>query len=125
MLQSLVSRRDILLRPPLYPLPVACIITSEVIPEVGILLVCQIREGIQVTQLVTLSLLATIIGCRRCFQSRLSLVGITANQQEPKDDKENVEENVETEMRCKPFLITRRIRLLEDLGNVSKYLKNA
>lgn len=82
-------------------------IASEVVPEVRILLVRQICEGIQMPQLVTLSLLVTVIGRMRRFQSRLSLVSITANQQEPKDDKEYVEENVETEMRCKPFLITR------------------
>lgn len=82
-------------------------IASEVVPEVRILLVRQICESIQMPQLVTLTLLITVIGRMRRFQSRLSLVSITANQQEPKDDKEYVEENVETEMRCKPFLITR------------------
>lgn len=55
----------------------------------------------------------------RRFSSRLLLQDVSASQQHAKDDEENVEETVETEVGDEAILVARRVGLLEDLERVS------
>jgi hypothetical protein len=69
--------------------------------------------------LVLLRSLLTASVRMRHFSGRLLLQDVSASQQNSKNDKENVEEPVKTEVGGETMLVARRVGLLEDLERVS------
>jgi hypothetical protein len=102
-----------LLLPPL-PLSIA---NLNHVPKLWILFIGQILESKCMRNL----LISLLISRRRALHYSRSLCFVAPCKQDAKNDKDDIEENVETEVGCKAFLVAGGIARLEDLCGVLSF----